>query len=207
MEVETPVEYGVPTLDSGYSHPDPKPLEAELGFTDARTHIDDALDILESHKLDASSTERKEYEQRLFEDNVRATKPYRWQGQDELSQFRPGRIMTLSEFRQRLQRAGVNVHVAEVSIRGMIGLSVNYGDRLEYVCGVQPVMPEYSQLRIGRYGEPQGEKFRGWRTVLLRLIGGDHVTEESALKFFPPPTEQGSGPYLKELKALRERRK
>lgn len=57
-----------------------------------------------------------------------------------------------------------------------------------YVCFLQvPAMFEWSVLRLDRHGVPDGEDYRGWRTVLAQLIIKEILTETRAHEIFGKP--------------------
>jgi hypothetical protein len=61
--------------------------------------------------------------------------------------------------------------------------------KARYICYLQvPAMYEWSVLRLDAHGIPNGEDFRGWRTVLVQLIEKDILTEEEAHKIFGQPS-------------------
>lgn len=58
-----------------------------------------------------------------------------------------------------------------------------------YICYLQiPAMYEWSVLRVDRHNIPIGEKFRGWRTVLMELIKKEILTEYQAHQIFGYPS-------------------
>lgn len=61
---------------------------------------------------------------------------------------------------------------------------------VQYICFVQaPYMPEWSVIRLDEYHLPVNEKYRGWRTVLMRLIAAGAITEQEAHAVFGNPPE------------------
>lgn len=147
-------------------------------------------------------------------------KDYKFYMQDELleEKFRRGRVMNCFEFLEKLNTiipAYLSVHVN----KGMSGLAVmkpkeitnEAGDKVvtywQYVCGVQVYwMWEYSVLHIDKRGLPLNEKYRGWRTVLLRLIQGEYITEAQADKVFGEATGVASRRYREQLFCWRNRK-
>lgn len=61
---------------------------------------------------------------------------------------------------------------------------------MQYVCYLQvPFMPEWSVLRLDRHGLPNGEDYRGWRTMIMQLIQKGILTEKKAHRIFSTPTD------------------
>lgn len=57
--------------------------------------------------------------------------------------------------------------------------------KARYICFMQtPAMYEWSVLRTDKYGKPDNERFRGWRTVLVQLVEKEILTEAQAHKIF-----------------------
>lgn len=182
-------------------------LDRELDLPEYKTFAGE-LERLENNKLPEGSTSRQEALAVLSEENKRATAASRIADQDELATWRPGRIMHVSELMRKLHQVCRSPKLNEHGAMGMVGLSVEMpsskGSVRQYVCAVPAGnMPEYSQIRLGKHGEVINEKYRGWRTVLLRLLEIGAVTESSLEKVFGSPTPFGSGPYLSQVRALR----
>jgi hypothetical protein len=73
---------------------------------------------------------------------------------------------------------------------------------LQWDCG-----PEWSLMYFDEYNVPVRERYRGWRTALLRLILSDVVTEEEAERAFGRVVENpASELYRETLQSYRERK-
>jgi len=173
-------------------------------------------EIAEYSKKHHGSTSQENVEElirqkELSKDFVKEYKMYR---QDELRDTpeRVGRIMHCLEFLRLLETirpAYLSAHVH----RGLTGLAVYHpkdidGKRVNwhYVCSVQVgFMHEYSSLWFDSRDLPLNEKWRGWRTVLLRLIQLGHITEEQALEVFGQPSAGGARRYNEQLYFWRNR--
>jgi hypothetical protein len=155
--------------------------------------------------------------------NKEMVKQYRFYNQNELNPKTPdelaarkGKVMHCLEFLERLQTIRPAFLSANIR-KGLTGLAVyNPKDIVEngtirrqdwqYVCGVQVgYMWEYSVVWTDAHDLPLNEKWRGWRTVLLRLIQLGHVTEQQALEAFGEPTPAGAKRYLEQLYFWRNR--
>lgn len=81
-------------------------------------------------------------------------------------------------------------------------------NELTYVCFLQiPAMWEYSVLRLDKRGLPNGEAYRGWRTVEMQLIEKGIVSERRAHQIFGYPTDgEASRRFRQNLHWLRNRR-
>jgi hypothetical protein len=63
-------------------------------------------------------------------------------------------------------------------------------DRCVYIAFMQvPAMWEWSVLRLDKHFLPNGEAYRGWRTVLAQLVLKGVMTEHQAHKVFGKPTD------------------
>jgi hypothetical protein len=63
-------------------------------------------------------------------------------------------------------------------------------ERVLPICYCQiPAMVEWSILRLDKRGIPDGEAYRGWRTVVSQLIQKDILSEQKAHEIFGPPVD------------------
>lgn len=86
-----------------------------------------------------------------------------------------------------IDNAGLNPYVA----RGTVALWAFGKNEAEakYICFMQiPAMYEWSVLRLDEHGLGNGEDYRGWRTVLYRLIEEEILTEQQAHQIFGKPS-------------------
>jgi hypothetical protein len=159
---------------------------------------------------------------RQKEMSTEMVKEYKWYKQEELvdSPERVGRIMHCLEFLRLLETIRPAYLSANIR-KGLSGLAVWHPKDVvdeetgttkrvdwQYVCGVQVgFMHEFSSMHFDKRGLPLNEKWRGWRTVLLRLIQLGHVTEQQALDVFGDPTESGSRRYREQLFCFRNRKR
>lgn len=81
--------------------------------------------------------------------------------------------------------------------------------RARYICYLQvPAMYEWSVLRVDRTGKPDGEDYRGWRTVLIQLIEKEILTEDQAHRIFgQPSTNPIFSRYQRSLWEFRNKRR
>jgi hypothetical protein len=142
---------------------------------------------------------------------VKQYKFYR-QDADELGndKLRRGRVMHCLEFLKRLQTIKP-AYLSNTVRKGLIGLAVwmpgEFGGEWKYACGVQfGYCHEYSSLHFDQHGLPLNEKWRGWRTVLLRLIHGGFITEQQADEAFGPALGFASRRYREQLYCWRNRK-
>lgn len=146
---------------------------------------------------------------RMQEENTAAVREYRWEKQEELAREgeRIGQILSQEIFLRGLNRI-ITARYNSFSRRGMVGLSVLVGAQWKYVCAVQlGYMPEFSVMNFDAHGLPQAEKYRGWRTVLLRLITMGFIPEESAHRTFGEPAlGPASRRYREQLWRYRNRK-
>jgi hypothetical protein len=78
--------------------------------------------------------------------------------------------------------------------------------RPQYITHLQyPYGPEWSVMRFNEYDVPTCEKYRGWRTAMLKLIIDGILTEEEVDRAFGPVTTgEVSALYREQLAAHRE---
>ena len=73
---------------------------------------------------------------------------------------------------------------------------------LQWDCG-----PEWSLMHFDQMDVPTTERYRGWRTALLKLITNDVLTEEEVTRAFGPVVEnEASQLYRETLQNYRERK-
>jgi len=100
----------------------------------------------------------------------------------------------------------------DVVIKDRVGISAwmwKDGQRVaQYVTYLQyPVGPEWSVMRFDEFDVPRSEKYRGWRTALLRLIQEGALTEEEVDRAFGPVSMGDvSELYREQLEDLRKSR-
>jgi len=160
------------------------------------------------HELNEESVEKF----RLFDDEERANRT------NEAARY--VNEWTLKELYQRLKSFPcLYPEFRDAGDPGKLGLFVrirgqesrlfdkNLDKGLKYICFVQyPRMPEWSIFRTDDYGLEQ-EKYRGWRTIELRLILEGAITEEEGQNLFGSPTLGiVSEPFRKELWKFRNRK-
>lgn len=138
---------------------------------------------------------------------------YKMEDQDLLTDVKARMVnpMRSRDFIQKLRDNGVKCFTIDCGLPGTVGLwcalPTQHGQDAKYICFIQvPAMFEWSVLRTDRHGLPAGEKYRGWRTVLFRLIEENVLTEQQAHKIFGKPTEGVvSRRYRRNLRLLRAR--
>ena len=100
--------------------------------------------------------------------------------------------MSTDAFVAKLRANGIKCFTVYNGLKGTVGLwclPPKQVARARYVCYMQiPAMYEWSVLRLDRHNIPVGEKFRGWRTVLMELIKKEILTEYQAHKIFGHPS-------------------
>lgn len=98
--------------------------------------------------------------------------------------------------------------MAEFSYMGLRGIGFVIGGMAQYsgVSIANGNMPEWTKLRLDRWGVPTSEQYRGWRAVLLGLIQRGHITETQANETFGKPSGPRSRPWYRTLFAIRNNR-
>jgi hypothetical protein len=152
----------------------------------------------------------EELQQQLHEENVTNSKGQRFVNPDDFSMERLGTVLSDKEFIRRLNRI-IPARYSSSTRHGMLGLQVlsptDTGGVWTFVCGAQAgIVPEFSTMYVNAHQVPTSEKYRGWRTVLLRLIMGNFVTEDAATKEFGPAAGFESRFYRQMLYNYRNRK-
>lgn len=170
----------------------------------------------EKHENNDSQT--KEEFHRLYEGNVESRKQYRFANQDELKARREGRILHMNKFMEMLRSTELNAwYTNKGGMARTLGLYVQHtglkpscthlNGEPHYVGFVQvPFMQEYEEIYFDRYDVPLGIKRRGWRTIGLKLIEQNILTEKQFHAVFDEPVSNAvSRRYLEYLKYLRHK--
>lgn len=100
--------------------------------------------------------------------------------------------MSTDNFIKKLRQNGIKCFTVYNGLQGTVALWCLPPRQLQkarYVCFLQvPAMWEWSVLKVDRHNVPQGEAFRGWRTVLAELIRTEILTEYQAHQIFGYPS-------------------
>lgn len=168
-------------------------------------------EVMNLPKQESKSSETAETLARLREDSTNSNRQFRFPDQDELKKIRMGRVLRDKDFLRMLNTI-IPARYSSATRHGMLGLQVLIptvnGGEWRFVCGVQGgYMPEYSTMYFDAHDLPTSEMYRGWRTVLLRLVQGEFITDERKLdKVFGYATGPESGRYLAQMYHFRNRR-
>jgi hypothetical protein len=120
---------------------------------------------------------------------------YKMDNQEELlnEQARKVNPIRTRDFIEKLRAAGVKCYTIDNGFPpATVALwSFRPGtDHVVPVCYLQtPAMYEWSVLRLDHRGLPNGEAFRGWRTVEVQLIEKGIISEAKANEIFGHPTD------------------
>jgi len=178
-----------------------QPLDAELA-----KQIDEFEQRCRERKPD---TRTDEFTKQLQEENTDAVRKQRLPFQSELEQWHPGRILWMGEFLRLLQIIRPDAFLAEVSYLGLRGLGFMQNGVPTYsgVSVQNGNMAEWSQFRFDSHGVALSERKRGWRAVLLALIGNGIINVEQANAVFgEPENSPRSKPWHRKLFILRNGR-
>jgi hypothetical protein len=110
-------------------------------------------------------------------------------------------------------RSSARFWLHDVVIRDLVGISAwvwrdgnkvaSYATYLQY-----PVGPEWSVMRFNEMDVPTAEKYRGWRTALVKLMQMEVLTEDEVNKAFgEPPHNAASELYYEQLEYIRKQRR
>ena len=139
---------------------------------------------------------------------------YRMADQELLTDYkaRAINIMSTKSFVEKLRENGIKCFALYHGLPQTVGLWVVVptptGRRLRPIAFMQtPAMIEWSVLRLDKHGLPNGEDYRGYRTVIAQMIRKGVLTEEKAHEIFGRPTDSVvSRRYRKTLWAFRHRK-
>ena len=139
---------------------------------------------------------------------------YRMEDQEDLVDFkaRNVNIMSTKDFVLTLRANGIKCFALYSGMPGTVGLWVvvpsPQGAALRPIAMMQtPAMIEWSVLRLDEHDLPNGEDYRGWRTVLCQMIRKSVITEKRAHQIFGRPTDSiVSRRYRRTLWAHRHRK-
>jgi hypothetical protein len=109
-------------------------------------------------------------------------------------------------------RSNARFWLHDVVIRECVGISAwvwREGVRVcSYVTYMQIPGPEWSLMFFDQFDVPIRERYRGWRTALLRLMQEEVLTEEEVnLAVGEPVVNEASELYFEQLAELRKKRK
>ena len=147
------------------------------------------------------------------EQSIQMAKAYAMEEQDLLANEKARRVNPIGTriFVDRLRKMGVKCFTVDNGLAGTVALwaAKPGSDYVVYVCYLQvPAMFEWSVLRFDQWGPPNGEKFRGWRTVLVQLVEKEILTEKEIHQEFGKPTlSEVSRRYRRSLWFVRNKAK
>jgi len=155
----------------------------------------------------------EEHTARLRERNVgsAAVKAQRHEDQEEFrkTDARWGKVVHTSDLLLKLHRVVPCLFIKEGGIAGDLAMYVTApgprkdwdGKNYKYLGYVTyGELPEYSIYQFNdKIDVMVREEIRGWRTVLLRFIKADVLTEEQCDKVFGKPSSRGSAVWYKQL--------
>lgn len=158
-----------------------------------------------------------EHVARLREENFNSegTRRQRHEDQSEFRKDRRGRTMDCSLFLQKLLHVCPSLYVTQGGIKGDLALYVTgpecreWGNRgfkyLGYV--TLGTLPEYSSYEFDEARDVMVRvKDIGWRSVLLRFIENNILTEKQCDKEFGPASGGANSTWFKNLHKIRNRK-
>ena len=149
-----------------------------------------------------------------YETSCNMVDEYRMEDMDILVDFkaRNVNITSTKNFILKCRANGIRCTAMYNGMPGTAGLwavvPTDHGADVRYVCFVQiPAMIEWSVLRLDDHGLPNGEDYRGWRTVVSEMIKKGVVTERRAHEIWGRPTDSiVSRRYRRTLNQFRHRK-
>jgi hypothetical protein len=153
-----------------------------------------------------SQRARDAYQERL-EQNLQRSLRFRPRDYSTLTSKREGQAMTNQSFLRRLNSLKGGRFCLGGQGRGLVGLRAVTDNGTRHITTMQfSVMPEWDLLRLDEHGLPSGFVYRGWRSAVLALVTGGHITEREAGGLFPMPSGAGGLAYRRQLWEWRHRR-
>jgi len=189
------------------NHPD-FDLGLDTTFNDEKLELE-YLKYATGPRHGSKDSQTSEMVSRLHEENTERSKNQRFVTEDELAYDRLGRLIDCRDFLRLLNKI-IPARYRSATKHGLLGLQVwvatERGGEWQFLCGAQGgLVPEYSTMYFNSYGVPTSEKYRGWRTVLMRLILGGFASEEKVEKVFGPASGQEASRYRQMMHAYRNR--
>ena len=145
--------------------------------------------------------------------NSEGTKRQRHADQDFLKQERRGRSMEASLFLEKLRRAYPALYVTQGGIIGDLALYATSGtaqadwggQTFKYVGYITVgIMPEFSEYEFDNERDILLRcKQMGWRSMLLRFVEANILTEEQCNREFGPPSGGENSMWYKKLQQHR----
>lgn len=130
---------------------------------------------------------------------------YKMPGQEILSDRKPRMVNAVAtrDFIKKLQDNGIKCFTFQnPGMPQTVGLWAvpMFSNEARYIAYCQvPAMFEWSVLRLDKHNLPNGEDYRGWRTVLCQMIIKEILTEEKAHQIFGEPSGAASTIYRRTL--------
>ena len=160
-----------------------------------------------------------EHTARLYEMNYNSegTRRQRHVDQDDLRSHRPGRALDCSLFLQKLLHIYPSLHVRQGGVKGDLAVYATsptakqeWGGRDFHYMGFVTLgtMPENSTYEFDSHRDILLRvKDVGWRSVLLRFVENNILTEDQCLKEFGPPSGGVNSLWYKKLYRHRNEKK
>lgn len=158
-----------------------------------------------------SSNQNIEEAHRQKEISWDMSREYRWLKLDEYKDEESRLIDLLhpAAFLRKLTGMGLNCWYAGEPWNGRVALYAKKGSGEDTFVSAVPcsTMPAFSVMRFDSHGIPLDEKYRGYWTVLLRLIIDEFVTEDQTIAAFGIPRGPGGEVTRRMLYNVRNRNK
>lgn len=163
-----------------------------------------------SDRVSSKDSQTKEFAAALHEENVSSSASQKFVTEEEFAHERLGTVLDARDFLTKLNEI-IPARYSSATKHGMLGLQVlvptSNGGEFQFVCGAQPyLVPEFSTFYFNSHGVPTSEMYRGWRTVLLRLVLGGFISEVRANKVFGEPLGKEAKRYREMMFNYRNRK-
>lgn len=172
--------------------------------------LDDPALIREIEEIEAKQHDQKipaqhaEAAQAAKEANLEAVRKFKFDRQQEVTDYVPGRMMHMRDFMKLLLTINPTFFYNDFAAHGYRGLGYVKNGIAQFLTSVQDgQMIEWSQLRVDEHTIGTNEKYRGWRSVLMTLIDKEVLTEEEVHRVFGKPVGPRAKRWFRRLWVIR----
>ena len=178
-----------------------EPLEAPELPPDLAQEISD----IESRQHDQKpANQHLEAAASILEDNLERVRKFKFERQEEVTDFVPGRMMHMNEFLRLLKTLNKTFFYNDFSVLGRRGLNYERnGIAVPLTAVAEGLTIEWDQLRVDEHSIGTNLRYKGWRSVLMTLVAEGVLTEDDVHRVFGKPTGPRAKRWFRNLYMLR----
>jgi hypothetical protein len=140
----------------------------------------------------------------MREANLEAARKFKFQRQEEVTDYVPGRIMHSDQLLSLLRTINRTFFYNDWSALGRRGLNyVRNGIAVPLTSVHDGLAIEWDQLRVDEHSIGTNLKYKGWRSVLMTLISEGVLTEDEVHGVFGKPIGPRAKRWFRNLYMLR----